>query len=179
MGLEQVLLLLIADGPQHRGHSLALTQLQMALLDEPDRLDSLTQALARWEGPISAADEATLVGGASQPAPTAASQVSLGEMIEALNRVSEGATPFLGKIIVANTWKQSRPAHPWLAQFDIQKDGHLAMVPPSAEPLTAEQEQWIRDWVVAFVERGGRTIRNFRGLVSDHVSPQDRALLFG
>jgi len=185
LGPEQVLLLLIAN-PQQLNYQSPLSQLQAALLAESevaesDVIDSLTQALAHWQGPNPCAGEVAAVSFTNEPglATGSIAQVSSVEMIEALNHVSEGATPYLGKIIVANTWKQSRPDHPWLAQFDIQKDGHFVMVPLLAEPLTAEQQQWIRDWVAAFIERGGRTIRNFRGLVSDQVSPQDKALLFG
>ena len=178
---EQVLLLLLANPDLNQGYQLALSQFQAALLDEPDGLDTLPQALADWDGLQAGAGPAIANSSTEtcEPGAAAVGAVSPAAIIEALNHVSEGATPYLGNIIVANTWKQSRPKNPWLAQFDVQRDGHFVMVPASVEPLTPEQHQWIRDWVMAFIDRGGRTIRNFQGLVSDRLPPQEKPLLFG
>lgn len=102
----------------------------------------------------------------------------LQDVIAALNHLSDGAAQYLGKIIVINTWKQSRPAYSWLDQLEMQKDGHFAAGATGAAPLTEEQHQWIKAWVTAFLGRGGRTIRNFPTLISDQtLTPQERALL--
>jgi hypothetical protein len=101
------------------------------------------------------------------------------EVVAALNHLSDGAAQYLGKVIVANTWKQARPAQPWLEQFHIQPNGSFSVdgAPPGA--LTPEQQQWIQDWVAAFVKRGSRTIRNFQSLVSETaLTPTEKALLF-
>ncbi|MEB3290559.1 MAG: hypothetical protein VKI82_11635, partial [Leptolyngbya sp.] len=116
-------------------------------------------------------------------APAAASgtgTVKVEDLLTAMNHLSDGATQYLGKMIVANTWKQSRPDHPWLAQFDIQKDGHFAL-PGADAAATPDQQQWVRDWVRAFLDRSSRTIRNFKEMVEEEgvLSPQEIALLVG
>lgn len=101
------------------------------------------------------------------------------EVIDALNHLSDGAAQYLGKVIVANTWKQSRPAQPWLEQFQIKPNGSFGLDDPPPGALTLEQQQWVQAWVAAFVQRGGRTIRNFQGLVSETaLTPSEKALLF-
>jgi hypothetical protein len=104
--------------------------------------------------------------------------VSCEAVIEALNHLSDGAVQYLGKTIVISTWKQSRPAHLWLEQFELQKDGHFIVQQDRQTPLTAEQQRWIKDWVASFLGRGGRTFRNFQALVSSQaLTPAEQQLL--
>lgn len=100
--------------------------------------------------------------------------------IAALNHLSDGATQYLGKIIVVNTWKQSRPPHPWLEQLEVQRDGHFSVKLDGQTLLTPDQHQGLKDWVAAFLSRGGRTIRNFQALVCEQtLTPEERNLLLG
>lgn len=121
--------------------------------------------------PAASALEQGTLSPASQP-------VGCQEVIGALNHLSDGAVQYLGKTIVFTTWKQSRPPHPWLEQFELQKDGHFTVKQERQMPLTAEQQQWVKDWVAAFLERGGRTFRNFQTLVSNQaLTPAEQRLL--
>jgi len=177
-----ILLVLMADQMAFNTYRSAIRQLTETLMEEPHNAVSTFRLLAGCvtlssrsmnpDGPDAAAPNAP-------PAP-AASAVKVADLLAAMNRLSDGATQYLGKIIVANTWKQSRPDQPWLAQFEIQKDGHFAL-PGADAPVTPDQQQWVRDWVQAFLDRSSRTIRNFKDMVEEEgvLSAQEMALLLG
>jgi hypothetical protein len=177
-----ILLLLITDEMPLVDYHAAIDQLQATLLEAPHNAVPTFRLLAGC---------VTLGSGASSPeppnqarpdppgpGPQPATPAPAGQaLLEALNHLSDGAVQYLGKMIVANTWKQARPSHPWLEQFVLDKDGHFTASFDGRTPLTPEQQQWVKDWVTAFLGRGGRTIRNFPTLVSQTLPPQEQALL--
>jgi hypothetical protein len=201
-----ILLVLMADQTSFKDYRPAIRQLKATLMEEPHNVvptfrllagcvtlsnSPATPDLPAWpdagipipvaaEHPVASAAPATPVAAEHPITADNSDSVSFPEILAALNHLSEGAAQYLGKIIVANTWKQARPAQPWLAQFEIQKDGQFTLASPPAEPLTAEQHQWLQDWVRAFMGKGGRTIRNFQDLVSDGIlTPSEKDLLLG
>lgn len=183
-----ILLVLMADPMPLKTYRSAIHQLTATLMEEPHNVVPTFRLLAgcvtlssssMMPSPaVHSAPEAE-VAAITNPSVASDAAVSLTDLTDALNHLSEGAIQYLGKIIVANTWKQSRPDQPWLAQFDIQKDGHFSP-PANVNHISPEQHQWIREWVNAFIERGSRTIRNFRDVVGDGLlSPQELDLLMG
>ncbi|HEY9761385.1 MAG TPA: hypothetical protein V6D07_02610 [Trichocoleus sp.] len=106
-------------------------------------------------------------------APSAARKqtVRCEEILAALNHLTDFTTQYLGKVIVANTWKSSRPDNPWLMIFEIDRSGHFKLTPQAAqsaqEGLTPEQHQWLKDWVQAFVERCSKIIRDFTKILAE------------
>lgn len=180
-----ILLVLMADQMPLKTYRSAIHQLTTTLMEAPHNVVPTFRLLAGCVTlssgsmmPAAASVPDATLAAASAAAPSEAA-VSLADLTAALNHLSEGATQYLGKIIVANTWKQSRPDQPWLAQFEIQKDGHFSL-PAHGDPVTPEQHQWVREWVNAFIERGSRTIRNFRDVIGDGLlSPQEIDLLLG
>lgn len=182
-----ILMVLMADQMPLSTYRSAIHQLTDTLMEEPQNVVSTFRLLAGCvtlsstsmnPSEASAAPAAPMASGGSAPVADRA-VVRGSDLVAALNHLSDGATQYLGKIIVANAWKQSRPDQPWLTQFEINKDGHFSL-PNAAEPITPEQQQWVRDWVQAFLDRGSRTIRSFKGIIGDGVlSPQEVALLVG
>lgn len=182
--LEQglILLVLVTDQMPLTDYRAAISQLKATLIEAPHNAVPTFRLLAGCVTLGQSADTANLVGGdASLPEPAGSEAGILSpnhqEVIAALNRLSDGATQYLGKTIVINTWKQSRPAHPWLERFEVQRSGHFTAALDGSVSLTAEQHQWIKDWVAAFMGRGGRTIRNFPTLVSGSLTSREQALL--
>ncbi|MFH7245530.1 MAG: hypothetical protein ACHWZW_22065 [Spirulina sp.] len=191
-----ILMVLMADQMPLSAYRSAIHQLTDTLMEEPHNVVSTFRLLAGCvtlssasmnppaasapaAAPIAPGTRAPSADGNSVVGNSAAGSrvVSGNDLIAALNHLSDGATQYLGKIIVANAWKQSRPDQPWLTQFEISKDGHFSL-PNAAEPVTPEQQQWVRDWVKAFIDRGSRTIRSFKGIIGDGVlSPQEVTLL--
>lgn len=185
-----ILLVLVTDQMPLADYRTAIGQLKATLIEAPHNAVPTFRLLAGCVtlGSSASAVEPTTTGispaGESQPAPVASKQGTLApdhqEVIAALNHLSDSAIQYLGKTIVINTWKQSRPPHPWLEQFEVQRDGRFTAataVTKGQTPLTAEQQQWVKDWVTAFMGRGGRTIRNFQTLASSRLTAQEQALL--
>ena len=188
-----ILLVLMADQMPLKTYRSAIHQLTATLMEDPHNVVPTFRMLAgcvtlssssmMTAAPSGVPGQAipTLAWETPAPAPAPAT-VSMADLVAAMNHLSEGATQYLGKIIVTNTWKQARPDHPWLEQFELQKDGHFALPSQTnpATPVTPEQHQWVRDWVRAFMVRGSRTFRNFQDLLADGLlSPHEVALLVG
>jgi hypothetical protein len=187
-----ILLVLMADQMPLNTYRSAIHQLTATLMEEPQNVVPTFRMLAGCvtlssssmmpPTPDVAPAEVIPTPIPAMPAPPQAATVSMADLVAAMNHLSEGATQYLGKIIVTNTWKQSRPDHPWLEQFELHKDGHFALPSQTnpTTPVTPEQHQWVRDWVSAFMVRGSRTFRNFQDLLANGLlSPHEVALLVG
>lgn len=111
-------------------------------------------------------------------APPSAEPLTIKEILTALNQISEITSHYLGNIVVANYWKTSRPASDWLQQFDVDRSANFsfkAATPASAQqPLESEQQQWVREWIAAFIERCSKVIRDFSDML--HQSALDDRL---
>jgi hypothetical protein len=116
-------------------------------------------------------------GKPKQP-PPASGEITYQQVLGALNHLSDAAAQVLGKTIVTNGWKSSCPDSPWLKQFEIQKSAHFTYAGPTDAHLTADQQQQLQGWVDAFVNRCGRTFRNFQGMVIDaNLTPEEKIIL--
>ncbi|RMF63710.1 MAG: hypothetical protein D6742_16750, partial [Cyanobacteria bacterium J069] len=107
-----------------------------------------------------------------QTAPPA-SPPTLKELLTAVNQISQFTTHYLGPTVAANYWRSSRPAIEWLSSFEIDRSAHIIYAAsgstPLAQPLTDEQQQWVQDWVSAFIKRCSRVIRDFATLLNQGV----------
>jgi hypothetical protein len=104
------------------------------------------------------------------PQPTAQSGPPLSEVLTALNSLSQFAAQYLGKAVVTNYWKSSRPDADWLNQFQIERTGTLSLATAIAlspqQEITPQQQAWIQQWVSAFIDRCTKVIRDFPALVA-------------
>jgi hypothetical protein len=108
----------------------------------------------------------------------AAPSVKLKEVLAAMNHLSQYATHYLGPRVVANYWKTTRPPVEWLTLFQVERSSQLS-APDQQTPLTAEQHQWLQDWVAAFVERCTKVIRDFPKTIQQTVlDDRQKFLLF-
>ena len=102
--------------------------------------------------------------------PTAHSGPTVGEVLTALNSLSQFAAQYLGKAVVTNYWKSSRPDADWLNQFQIERTGTLSLATAIAlspqQEITSQQQTWIQQWVSAFIDRCTKVIRDFPALVA-------------
>lgn len=178
-----ILLVLITDQMPLTDYRTAIGQLKATLIEAPHNAVPTFRLLAgcvTLGSTASATDVSTAESLPPESVPPGRGTLtpSYQEVIAALNHLSDGATQYLGKTMVINTWKQSRPAHPWLEQFEVHKDGHFTAAAQGQTPLTVEQHQWMKDWVTAFLGRGGRTIRNFQALVTGQaLTPEQQGVL--
>jgi len=104
-----------------------------------------------------------------KPPAVAAATLSARDVVTALNQMSQVATHYLGNIVVTNYWKSSRPSIEWLAQFQSDRSAQFTFKSATSTdlsyPLTPEEEQWVREWVAAFVSRCSKVIRDFQEIL--------------
>lgn len=110
--------------------------------------------------------------------------ITVADMLSALNSLSQFTTQFLGTPVIVNYWKSTRPDVDWLKGFEVSRaariewSGNMAQGPTT--PLSPEQQQWIRDWVAAFIKRCSQVIRDFPTLIENKALQDDqKKLLLG
>lgn len=98
---------------------------------------------------------------------------NLGEVLSALNSLSQYASQYLGKAVVSNYWKSSRPDLDWLDVFQIERVGKISLAPSSQtslqEEIDDEHQKWIKMWVTAFTSRCAKVIRDFPALIEQEA----------
>jgi hypothetical protein len=186
-----ILLVLTSEQASYEEYLAALKQLKVTLTEDLANSVATFRLLAgciTLDGQSYASDGAAKAiaevgaGVARQSHLCRSQTVSCSEMIAALNHLSDFTTQYLGKVIVANTWKSARPECPWLEVFEIDRSGRFKLTATAAlsekTELTPEQHQWLKDWVSAFVEHCGKIIRNFAAIVAEKaLDPSQKSLL--
>lgn len=132
---------------------------------------------------------------ALKPQPETVSAVTLQQVITAMNQLSKLTSQYLGGTVVTNYWKITCPDVCWLQQFQVERSAqiHFSAFPPkkkqdkalaeNSEPnltnpvLTPDQQQWIQDWVEAFIDRCAKVIRDFPKIVRRHDSAAEYQVL--
>jgi hypothetical protein len=109
---------------------------------------------------------------------TALEEYKLDELLAALNKLSSFTTQYLGKVVVTNYWKSSRPDSSWLAEFEIDRSGQISHPRQGAIACTPAQHQQIQLWVTAYIKRCKQVIRNFdQMLEQDCLDTRQRQML--
>ncbi|URR34960.1 hypothetical protein NBE99_09960 [Thermosynechococcus sp. HN-54] len=91
--------------------------------------------------------------------------LTVAQALDHLNRVSELAQKYLGKVIVANYWRATRPSSSWLADFVVTDNGYITYhgsLVPRQVVVTANQQQQLETWLVSFVDQCRRILPLFR-----------------
>jgi len=115
----------------------------------------------------------------SVSAKTDLQEYKLDELLVALNKLSNFTTQYLGKVVVTNYWKSSRPTSSWLAEFEIDRSGQISHPKQTAISLDTEQLQQIQSWVAAYIKRCKLVIRNFDQMLGqDCLDSRQKQILF-
>ncbi|MCY7272591.1 MAG: hypothetical protein LH702_02295 [Phormidesmis sp. CAN_BIN44] len=109
------------------------------------------------------------------------SSATLQDVLAALNHLSRFTAQYLGIPVIVNYLKSTRPDQEWLQQFQIDRAAHISFSSTESDmtqPLSDEQQQWIRDWMAAFIRRCSQAVRDFATIVEQKaLNPQQKALL--
>lgn len=107
------------------------------------------------------------------------SSATLQDVLAALNHLSMFTTQYLGIPIIVNYLKSTRPDQEWLQQFQIDRAAHVSFSSTESDiSLSTEQQQWIRDWMAAFIRRCSKVVRDFATIVEQKaLNPQQIVLL--
>ncbi|WP_448563442.1 hypothetical protein [Trichothermofontia sp.] len=140
-----------------------------------------TQPLPKAPRPTTAPPAAPPIAPARPKVPES---ITVADMLLALNSLSQFTTQFLGTPVIVNYWKSTRPDAEWLKGFEVSRSarielsGSLSQGPTTA--LSSEQQQWIREWVAAFIKRCSQVIRDFPTLIENKALQDDqKKLLLG
>jgi len=85
-------------------------------------------------------------------------------IVASMNELSAYGTQYLGKMVVANYWRSSRPDVPVLQKFEIDRQGHISHAEGNA-PCPEDELQALQDWAKRYVERCSQVIRNLEAMV--------------
>ncbi|MGQ9867105.1 MAG: hypothetical protein ACUVSQ_12650, partial [Pseudanabaenaceae cyanobacterium] len=96
-------------------------------------------------------------------------------IVASMNELSTYGTQYLGKMVVANYWRSSRPDIPLLQKFEVDRQGHITH-PEGNAPCPEAEWQALRTWVKGYVERCSQVIRNLEGMIRQDC-PQAYQLL--
>ncbi len=111
--------------------------------------------------------------------PTPAQDYKLDELLDALNKLSHFTTQYLGKVVVTNYWKSTRPDASWLKEFEVDRNGQISHPQQSTLVCKSEQVQQMREWVATYVKRCKQVIRNFdQMLTEDCLNAHQKQILF-
>lgn len=98
--------------------------------------------------------------------------------LNALNVLTDATAQYLGKIVVANTWRNTRPDTEALQDLQVDRAGHFSLKPDatvqSTELMNTENYEHIHAWVNQFIQRCSLIIRDYpeivlrQGLTEEH-----------
>jgi hypothetical protein len=105
-------------------------------------------------------------------------EYKLDELLVALNKLSHFTTQYLGKVVVTNYWKSSRPTSSWLTEFEVDRSGQISHPKQAVIIYDLEQLQQIQSWVAAYIKRCKQVIRNFDQMLEhDCLDSRQRQIL--
>jgi hypothetical protein len=104
------------------------------------------------------------------------------DYLAALNTLTDATAQYLGKIVVANTWRTTRPKDAPLDMMQLDRNGHFSLNPETQVATTAAIEQTVHialdQWVSTFIKRCSMIIRDYQALVIEQqLTPEQRAVL--
>jgi hypothetical protein len=105
---------------------------------------------------------------------------SMQAMLEAFNRLANLAVGYLGKIIITNQIKTTKPADEWFTQFTVDAQAQLMINPVhwnGQTTLLPEQHRLFQEWAYQLIRATARVIRTFQEDVETGLSEADQALL--
>ena len=104
------------------------------------------------------------------------------EYIAILDQLTDATIEYLGKIVVANTWRTTCPDQTLFKRLQMDRGGHFSLVvdatgqAPAA--ISPEEHTLVQQWVEKFVQRCSMVIRGYSArVVSQCLTDSQRALL--
>lgn len=184
---EAILLVLtepIIDAPRYRQ---GIRELRQALATDPHNLVTNFRMAAGgatlnnqpYWSPI-ATEETTPTAPAPPPASSAPQWQ---DVLTALNALSDGTAPYLGKIVVANTWRSTRGVAPSLSWLHLDRSGHFTLgedsdLTPTA-PFAPADQVALQAWVTAFVKRCSGILRDYPiTVLATALSAEQQTLIY-
>lgn len=95
----------------------------------------------------------------------AAGKLTVRELLNTLNLLSQISNRYLGSTITARYWESSRPNISWLNQFTVERSAQFSYSGKATEPVNSLQLQYLQQWIKAFVKSCSQIIQDFPSLI--------------
>lgn len=105
------------------------------------------------------------------------------DCLAALNALTDATAQYLGKIVVANTWRATRPQADNLSFLQVDRHGYFSLSAEGSNitenaPIEAAIYTTVQEWVSQFVRRCSMFIRDYVAMVIDqHLTDRQKAVL--
>lgn len=97
-------------------------------------------------------------------------QVTLTDILNAINYISSCSQKYLGANLVTKYWHSSKPNNEWLSKFQINNEGRVIYIGREKELLNDFQIQWYCQWVKEYFKSCSFIINNFPQLIQKDLS---------
>lgn len=118
---------------------------------------------------------------AGRPLTTTKETYNWGQAVTTLNTLTDATAQYLGKIVVANAWRSTRPDGKVLEHLQLDRSGHFtssAATTDSGRPMSSEAQTILSAWVQQFIGRCSVIIRDYADIVlMQALDEQQRSLL--
>ncbi|MGK7934024.1 MAG: pentapeptide repeat-containing protein [Microcystaceae cyanobacterium] len=88
-------------------------------------------------------------------------QVTIEALVKMLNHLMETGQRYLGKTMTVRYWKSSKPKTDWVNEFDIDESSNVTYIGVQNTPLSSEQLEDAREWIIAFVKACSMIMQNY------------------
>ncbi|WP_146087143.1 hypothetical protein [Chroococcidiopsis sp. TS-821] len=93
--------------------------------------------------------------------------LNITELLNALNRLSQFSSNYIGTKLTVNYWQLTRPNFDWLDNFQINRSAELVFHGTITETITAQQHRIVKEWVAAFIKKCSRIIQDLPVMIEE------------
>jgi hypothetical protein len=195
--LSNGIVLLVVTNEQAKvlQHQETIDQLKETLENNSDTAVSTLQLLAESSvpEPASGTSDSTETtdqergaianpGYQSSATSSATAEYPWSQYIAAMNALTDATAQFLGRIVVANTWRSTRPDSDVLDELQLDRDGRFGLTTASEsaadQMISLDAYDVLHEWVEKFIQRCSLTIRDYpERVVQQTLDDSQRAIL--
>ncbi|MES1025513.1 hypothetical protein ABN584_21685 [Gloeocapsa sp. BRSZ] len=93
--------------------------------------------------------------------------LNITELLNALNRLSQFSSNYIGTKLTANYWQLTRPNFDWLDNFQVNRSAELVFHGALTETVTAQQHRIVKEWVAAFIKKSSQVIQDLPVMIEE------------
>lgn len=143
-------------------------QLKTALQEDIDSAIKTFEALTKTTSnnktyPAAKTTESYNLG--KSPSTSLEANVTLEELLNALNYLIKFTSKYMGKRLTIDYWKSTRPQLDWLENFEITSSAEISFSGVIKKPISTLQHMWIKEWAAAFIKHCSQIIQDLPTMI--------------
>lgn len=96
---------------------------------------------------------------------TVLKECTIKELIARFDRICKCSNKYLGNMLTAKYFVDSRPDFDWLNKFEIDKSGQITYEGSILDSVSSEKLHWFQEWMNSFTKTCSGMIKNFDLLI--------------